>query len=307
MKIIIITLSPALDVEYHTLAVNNGINRTYSHTLRAGGKGINVARAIIKQAKLNGTYDELDLQNIFPAGGDTGDLLIKILDREGIPRDTINIDLPTRVNVSLIPELGDTVEINAPGTAIGEKIYDVTEKTATYTREKDAVFAICGSSPLGVEKTYISTLCEIIKKSGHDCIVDCDGEALRHAVLDKKDPIKYPTLIKPNLKELSELTGKTLKTALDVENASRELVKNTGNTTSVIATMGKDGAVVSYPDGGEIKCKHITSEQRKVCRKKGAGDTFLGTYIYERYIGGKSPEYAASSASSAAADYVEGL
>ena len=44
----------------------------------------------------------------------------------------------------------------------------------------------------------------------------------------------------------------------------------------------------------------------KVARMKGAGDTFLGAYVYYRYIAEDSARDAMAKASSAAARYVAG-
>ena len=54
-QIITLTLAPAVDVEYHSAGSQPGLNRTYSHTVTAGGKGINVSRAILRLSDENET------------------------------------------------------------------------------------------------------------------------------------------------------------------------------------------------------------------------------------------------------------
>ena len=63
MKITTLTLSPAVDIEYHTASINtSGLNRTSTHTITAGGKGnadkaYHHVRAMMRMLNATG-YDE---------------------------------------------------------------------------------------------------------------------------------------------------------------------------------------------------------------------------------------------------------
>ena len=81
-QIITLTLAPAVDVEYHSAGSQPGLNRTYSHTVTAGGKGINVSRAILRLSDENET--PLPLKTVFPCAGETGTLLRNLLENEGM-------------------------------------------------------------------------------------------------------------------------------------------------------------------------------------------------------------------------------
>ena len=95
-----LTLSPAIDVTYSVVGeLKTGLNRARSFALTAGGKGINAARAISREAELCGA--RADMCALFPAGGIAGDMLSRILEREKIPCERVEIAAECRV-LSLI-------------------------------------------------------------------------------------------------------------------------------------------------------------------------------------------------------------
>ena len=311
MKITTLTLSPAVDIEYHTSAIKiNGLNRTSFHTITAGGKGINVSREILKCAKKDGIDLSRILRTVAPTGGVTGEMMRKILSEENINITAVQIDGNTRVNVSLIPDSTDqeSIEINAPGTPLGSRL-EAIENIILGSLEKDDVVAICGSCPSDVSKNYPAELCRRIKRIGGRVILDCDGAALDYALSPRSEEEKNlcPDLVKPNLRELSGFVNRQLKTREDVKEAAESVSRVTGGETSIITTLSGDGSVLTYCDGsGEIVSRFFPTEKRQVARLKGAGDTFLGAYIYHRYVKESSMEEAVALAGERASRYVAG-
>ena len=295
MKIITVTLSPAVDIEYHTGSINpSGLNRTSSHKVTAGGKGINVSRSILKCAENDGTSPEL--VTFAPLGGSVGEMFRQILADEKMPVTAVEIAGNTRINASLIPENGDSVEINAPGTPIGEKLGDIEEMLLDMIQPGD-VAAICGSCPSDVAKTYPAQLCAKLIAKGAHCVIDCDGTALETAVNGMDS---HPTYIKPNHEELAGLTGMDTSTPDGVMKAAESVAKRTGIT--VITTMAGDGAVITDTDGSRF----LHAVKRPVVRLKGAGDTFLGAFLYAKYVKNTSNTEAVTFAQEVAGKYVAG-
>lgn len=294
MKIITVTLSPALDIEYHTISVNpTGLNRTSSHKITAGGKGVNVSRSILGCARNENT--PVDLVTFAPLGGDTGEMFKSILERENMPVTAVEIRGNTRVNTSLIPEEGDSIEINAPGTPIGEMLAEI-EAMLLGMIEPGDVAAVCGSCPSDVKKTYPAELCGKITAMGAYCVIDCDGAALEAAVNGEN----HPTYIKPNHEELAGLTGMDTSTPEDVMKAAQSVAERTGIT--VITTMAGDGAVITDESGSTF----IPAVRRPVVRLKGAGDTFLGAFLYAKYVKTLPNADAVAYAQDVAGRYVAG-
>ena len=297
MKIVTLTLSPAIDIEYRTEAVRpEGLNRTRSHSVTAGGKGINVSRAILRCAEKDGKTAEFELRTVAPVGGETGEMFRHILRREGIALTAAAIRESTRINVSLIPEDGKPLEINAPGTPVGDALGEIERLALDGIGEGDAV-VIAGSCPKDVPKSYPSLLAEKVRARGAAAVLDCDGEALRIAV----NAAVKPDVIKPNDEELAELAGLTGENRLD-RDVLAKAAEGLGVGT-VITTLGARGSMLRDPDGKSV---YFPTEAKKVVRLKGAGDTFLGAFVYARYVRGDSPEEAMEFASQTAGRYVAG-
>lgn len=290
MKIITLTLSPAVDIEYHVASIKTDTtSRAKSHKVTAGGKGINVSRALLACG-----IDKNDLITVAPLGGSTGKMLSGILAGEGIEVTAVEIAENTRVNTSVIGEDGHAVEVNAPGTPIGDAILDV-EKLILDTISPADVLIIAGSCPSDVSKSYPSELCFKAKEKGATVVIDCDGEAMSIAM----NADCMPDLIKPNVHELGELVDCDLQREEDIVCASQSM----GEGVSVITTMAGDGAYYTENE----KSYYFPSEKRKVVRLKGAGDTFLGAFVYAKYYLGKDFHRSMTFASKTAGDYVAGL
>lgn len=186
-QIITLTLAPAVDVEYHSAGSQPGLNRTYSHTVTAGGKGINVSRAILRLSDENET--PLPLKTVFPCAGETGTLLRNLLENEGMDTNgAVETSGSTRVNTSLIPDHGREIEINAPGAPLTEdELAEIEERVLDNLLPGDVV-CICGSVPAGVEKSYPAHLAKKVRRRGGIAVLDCDGEALIEAAkMDEDD------------------------------------------------------------------------------------------------------------------------
>ena len=293
MNIVTLTLSPAADIEYRAARFGEGLNRVSSHAVSAGGKGINVSRSITASARRSGDPVPFRLRTVAPLGGAAGEMIRWILAGEGIGVTAVKIAGDTRVNASLIPDEGGSIEVNAPGTPVGDALGEI-EAAALAGIGPGDVLVIAGSCPRDVPKSYPSELVSKAKARGAAAVLDCDGEALKIAVRAETKP----DLIKPNREELISLTGLR-------EDASAEELGRAAQALGiprVITTMAGDGSLLT----SEGKSVFFPTEKRKVVRLKGAGDTFLGAFVYAHCVLGKSAEDAMEYASAAAGAYVAG-
>ncbi len=296
MKIITLTLAPALDVTYSVGGeIKFGLNRASGFEISAGGKGINVSRSVRREAERAGA--EARLLTVFPSGGAVGDVILRTLSTEGIEVKHVKIAAETRVNVSAIPMLGEDIEINARGAFLTSGELAETERIIMDSACSGDVVAICGSCPAGVSVEYPSHLAAKLKKRGIYCALDCDGAALRSAVLSGSPP----DLIKPNSAELSELCS-----ALGIECSAESVVRFTGGKTAVLATFGRDGACLTRSENGAIVCENVKSSPVAPVRIKGAGDTLLGAFLFHKFSKSLSDSAALAAAVSAASSYVAG-
>lgn len=96
----------------------------------------------------------------------------------------------------------------------------------------------------------------------------------KKVIIDIKEP-KYEKyygayLIKPNLKELSDITSMSIESDKDIEIAARKLKKNT-NCEYVLVTKGADGMSLLLDD----KMVDINCVSKEVYDVTGAGDTVI--------------------------------
>ena len=105
-------------------------------------------------------------------------------------------------------------------------------------------------------------------------ILDTSGPALAEAVCEGLD------LIKPNLREMRELTGIEPSDALEWEVAARDIVRK-GKAAIVALTMGHLGAAMVTPD------KILRARPLPVTPLSavGAGDSFLGALVWRLAAG----------------------
>ena len=294
MKIVTLTLSPAVDIEYRLERFKpGGLNRTQSHTVSAGGKGINVSRSILRCAEKDDPG--FSLKTVAPVGGETGEMLQRILKKEGIDLTAVSVEENTRVNVSVIPDEGHSVEINAPGTPVGDALERIESEVLDGIGPGDCV-VIAGSCPKDVPKSYPSELVRKVKQTGAAAVLDCDGEALRIAV----NAAVKPDVIKPNNEELATLTGCSPDDRDELMKAAESLGIGT-----VVTTLAGDGSILTSEEWNG-KSVFFPTVKRPVVRLKGAGDTFLGAFVYAMYVRKDPPEWCMEYASSSAGNYVAG-
>ncbi len=270
MKIITVTLNPCIDVSYNMSAPFKAgeLNRVDGGSLRYSGKGINVSRRL----KSLGT-ESLILTFSF---GEDGEKMEKSLRDEGLSVWAVKCEGKLRRNVAILDSEGKATEINEKGSPVSsEKIKELVGILKSELNCPDnKVLIISGSLPTGVDAGVYKKLCTIGRNSGALVVLDCDGEALR------KGLEATPDLIKPNRRELEELTGADLSASgedvrIDAVKACLEFYRN--EETAVLCTLDVDGAAYAGPDGS-FMCDAVKGNIKSF---KGAGDSFLASFIRE--------------------------
>jgi len=108
--------------------------------------------------------------------------------------------------------------------------------------------------------------------------LDTSGRALAAAVAEGVD------LIKPNLREMRELTGSEPSDACEWEAAAKALVQK-GRVATVALTMGHLGAALVTRDNVFARALPITPQSAV-----GAGDSFLAALIWRMAAGANLKE-----------------
>jgi 1-phosphofructokinase/tagatose 6-phosphate kinase len=272
--IVTVTLNAAID---RTLLVPNfqlGQRHRASASLSsAGGKGINVARAL-KRLGVPVVCAGL-------AGGRTGVQIVERLTSEGLLNDFVRIKGESRTSTAVVdPTSNVYTEINEWGPEVEEhELAILRDKLAYLTRGAEFV-VFAGSLPRGVETDAYATFVRELRKLGVTTIVDTDGEPLRQAVRAE------PTIISPNVNEAEELVGHEFNDEQDMIFAIRELGQ-LGPRESMMTTPDGCFACLQGDTGPVLYRARI--EPREAVATVGSGDAFLAGFVAARYEG-RPPE-----------------
>lgn len=281
-----LTLNPCLD---RTMYFGNtfeagALNRASGTVLTLGGKGINVSRFF----KILG----VEAPAYGFSGGSNGDVMKKLLSEEGVECRFTESSADTRMNIKMIDPNEVCTEANERGGPISEDELNKLLSQLEDDAEPDKYFFLGGSIPHPVDNSVYNFITQMLKGKGAKVILDCDGEAL------KKGIEAGPSLIKPNLFELSGLVGRKIETVEDALSECKRLYVEKG--VEILCTMSEKGAIFT----GECGVFSVTSPRVELRGFTGAGDSFLTAFVFERERTG-SIEQALKFASSAAAAKVE--
>jgi 1-phosphofructokinase family hexose kinase len=268
--IITVTLNAAID---KSLSVPNfrlgRRHRTVEQRTMAGGKGVNVARALK-------TLGQPVIATGF-AGGPTGTRIVDQLTEESILNDFVRIREESRTNTAVYdPTSGEQTEINERGPLVTEREIELFRDKLLYLARGAAMVVMAGSLPRGVEPDVYAGFLRELRKLSVVTIVDTDGEPLRHAVRAE------PDVISPNVLEAEELVGHEFNEDEDRLVAVGEMVGL--GAREALMTMD-DGCVACVQLDGQRTLLRVRIPRREAVAAVGAGDAFLSGYVAARYSG----------------------
>ena len=257
MNIVTITLNPAVDV---SMSIKQMLAerklRSSRPVYEAGGGGINVSRVI----KIMGE----ESLAIYTAGGTSGELFQKLLDQEGIKQHCIHIKNRTREDLAIREDSsGQLFRVVTPGPEINvQEQESILEQIGNLPVTPDFT-VISGSLPPGMPPSCCIRIIKLMKSKGSRVILDTKARNLKQIV--KKEGV---FLLKPNINELSELTGKEITQEADQETAARELVKKS-RSEYVVVSLGAAGVILVSQD----KVERFRAPTVSIKSRVGAGDS----------------------------------
>jgi len=249
-----ITLNPTIDrtITVHGLVLDEA-NRWTSLRLYAGGKGIDVSRALHEMGGKTIAYGFI--------GGATGRTVEILLDEEGVPFSLTPIEQETRTNF-IIADTKNNLQtrIDAPGPHISKRELERFEDRLRRIDPRPDMMVIGGSVPPGIPTNIYYDIVTRCKNSKARCILDSAGQWLKEGIKAK------PYLIKPNIREAEELLDTELPTEEAIIKAALNLVEMGIEIASI--SRGKDG-IIAATKKSIIKA---VSPPVRVVSAVGAGD-----------------------------------
>jgi len=286
LLIVTVTMNAALD---RTLTVPNfqpgQRHRASGWLMLAGGKGINIARALRR----------LDVPVVATglAGGRTGAAIVGELTREGILNDFVAIADESRTSTAVVdPTGGSYTEINEWGPHVDEQELDLLlEKLRYLTRGADGV-VFAGSLPRGVDEGFYAEAIRELNRRGLETVLDAEGEPLRRATLAE------PFLVSPNEREAEGLVGQEFHDSQDFVQALDHIADL--GARNVLITLSS-GCYALVREEREPKRYHASTPRFEPVSPVGSGDVLLAGFIAARFEGRPAEEALARAVAAGAA------
>jgi 1-phosphofructokinase/tagatose 6-phosphate kinase len=268
--ILTVTLNAAID---RTVAVPNfrlgRRHRAVESRTVAGGKGINVARAL-------SLLGRPVIASGF-VGGPSGTRVLEQLREESVLTDFTRIAAETRINLAVVdPTSGEQTEINERGPAVSpEEVKRLFDRIA-YLAGGAKICVLAGSLPPGAGDDLYARLISDLGRRGVPVVLDAEGEAMLAGVR------AGASMVTPNEREAEELVGQEFGDRGDLANGLLELVRLGAEEAAITRP---DGCVATVGDGPSRRLLEVHTEPLEPVATVGSGDAFLAGYVAARYEG----------------------
>jgi len=288
--IVTVTLNAALD---RTLTVPNfqlGQRHRASEVLTlAGGKGINIARALKRL--------EVPVVATGLAGGRTGTRIVEELTAEAILNDFVRIGEESRTSTAVVdPTESAYTEINEWGPKVtADELETLLEKLHYLSRGADYV-VFAGSLPRGVDESFYAEATRDLGRRGVQVVLDAEGQPLRLGTEAE------PYLVSPNQREAEHVVGQELEDEEDYLMALDALAEL--GARNVHITL-ESGCYALLREDRQVKRFRAIAPRLETASVVGAGDVLLAQFIVAQLAGKPAEEALRLAVAAGAASTLE--
>ncbi len=288
--IVTVTLNAAID---RTLLVPNyqlgQRHRASTSLASAGGKGINVARAL-KRLGVPVVCTGL-------AGGRTGVQIVDRLTSEGLLNDFVRIRGESRTSTAVIdPTSNAYTEINEWGPEVEEhELAILRDKLAYLTRGADFL-VLAGSLPRGMDEGFYLEMIREAHRRGVPTVLDVDGEPLERGIEGE------PWLVTPNVREAEQLVGYEFGGDDDLV-AALDAIAELGARNVIIS--GQRGCTALFREDRTERRLQALAPALEPVSKVGSGDALVAGFLAARLAGKPVDESMRAAVATGAASVLE--
>ena len=265
--ILTVSLNPAIDRTSVLAELLPGtVMRTKATVTRAGGKGINVSRAVRAAGG--------ETLALYLKGGYTGEQLTALLAEERVPARAVTYAAETRISIQIAEEDGRFSNINDRGGPVTETDIDALSALVDELLTPSDTLVLGGALPTGAPEEVYARFVRAFSPRCRAVAVDADGPALRAAVKAR------PALLKPNEEELARYAGLQSPTEEELLASARALAGETGG--AVLLSLGAAGAALVT----EKRVLRALPTRANAVSTVGAGDSLLAGFLVREEAGG---------------------
>jgi len=260
-RILCITPNPAVDRTMLLPTLKPGtVHRSYEIVVDAGGKGLNVARAVQRLGGVACCAGFL--------GGLSGQRIAQLAQAEGFDAAWTSIAAETRTCVIVATQDGeDATVLNENGPTVSAAEWAQLHVDVANAAQTCDLICECGSLPAESPPHELVRLIRSVEDAGRAIWVDTSGAALR-AALDAA-----PSGLKVNHTEAGEVAGVAIETAEEAARVATSFHRH--GIDQVAITLGARGAVLVNDAGSwwaHPPALHTVSAV-------GSGDCFLAGLV----------------------------
>jgi 1-phosphofructokinase family hexose kinase len=289
--IVTVTLNAAID---RTLTVPNfqrgQRHRASAGVTLAGGKGINVARAL----KMLG----VPVVATGLVGGTTGTRIVEELTNEAILNDFVHIEGESRTSTAVVDPTGGTyTEINEWGPAVRPEELEMLLEKLRYLTQGAELVVFAGSLPRDIADDFYAEATHDLARRHIQVALDTEGEPLLLGVEAE------PFLVTPNQAEAEALVGQEFHDDEDFRIAL-DSVAEMGARNVLITTDDGCVALLREEKGDPVRYRARAPKVDPVSTV-GSGDVLLAAFIAARHVGRPHEESLRAAVAAGAASTLE--
>lgn len=261
-SILTVTLNPAVDKSWQIVKFTPGQDHWVPPAqASAGGKGINVSRALQKLGLPTRTTGFL--------GGPSGKYIQRALNQETIAHRFIPIRGETRISLTIIEtSTGQSTRILEEGPKVSRKEVGQFRRAFARMLKNSSHVVFSGRNIPGAGQDFYASLIRTARRAGKKTILDTSGPALAAGLKAK------PSLIKPNRAEAQGVLKYKLDTVTNLQRGL-QYFRRLGIET-VIISLGEEGVAAAHAK----ELWRVTPPRIQTVNPVGSGDALIAGFLY---------------------------
>jgi len=260
MMIITLTLSPAFDMHCHAASLRLAHeNLVHMDLCQAGGKGVNISRALAKNGIPN--------LAVLVLGQENADSFLKSLSADKVEYEALTVPGRIRENITIHVEGAAETRISFPGFPAAPGLLEQISENLLGKVDGDTVVTMTGRLPEGMAAADVINMLRAAAAKGARIVVDSRSFSLGDLKLLK------PWLIKPNQEEISAYLDREIHSLEQTLAEARAL--HEAGIANVMISMGGDGALLVCEEGAFIALPPRVEVKSTI----GAGDSSIAGFI----------------------------